>query len=376
MNLTSYEMRAISGRYNFADGHARYRSPLSPEQFLHMLSDFTKDGHNQLINEAAFHVAFFALAGQNQAANPQNCLYCPSASVSIELVANYLRIRGMTVALIEPVFDNLADILRRHNIPLVPIADSLLGRGLSEVITTIDADAIFLVLPNNPTGSTISSVDFENIVHLCAAHDKLLILDFSFRFFCPAFRTWNQYAVLFDSRVRFISIEDTGKTWSTSELKVSPILSDDFTHQAILSIYSDLFIAHSPFVLSVVEKVIRDTIDNSLENTILSIVDANRQLLRQSIPSELMIPRTTNFSSVEWLQVVNGMTDLEWEHKLRQYEVYVLPGRKFFWSNHKSAYYFIRIALMRDPDVFKYGVERLQDAFNGLKGTMRNVKIR
>jgi aspartate/methionine/tyrosine aminotransferase len=361
--LTDYELDALAKPYNLADGHARYTFG-SLNETQDRLSHLLSQGQEQELAEAQFFKSFFALSRQHSVQASQRVLYNPSASISIEIVANYLRLHSLSVALIEPVFDNLADIIKRHHIRLEPLHEELLSKyGLEEWLKTIDTDAIFLVIPNNPTGHVFSETDFSTIVDFCVHANKLLILDFSFRFFAPDLLTWDQYALLEQSNVRYIAIEDTGKTWPTFELKVSPLLTDSHTYRSICSIYRDIFICHSPLALAFVESYVQDSYQRGLSETIWSISEGNRTVLRKALTNTVFKVAGQTNTSVEWLSIEHAMSDIELVNRLQTYGLYVLPGRNFFWTHSQENSRFIRIALMRDPQHFARGIERLERFF-------------
>lgn len=361
--LTDYELDALSQLYNLADGHARYSFP-SCHTLEERLSHLLVQAQDQERAEGQFFEAFFSLSHQPPADIAQRILYAPSASISIEIVANYLRMQGCSVSLIEPVFDNLADIVKRHGVPLKPLSEQCLAEhGLESWLKTVQTGALFLVVPNNPTGYLFSEADLTTIVDFCVREKKLLILDFSFRFFAPGLLTWNQYDLLERSGVRYIAIEDTGKTWPTYELKVSPLLADIQTFSDISSIYRDIFICHSPLALSFVAGFIQDSYQCGLEASIWSISEANRALLRETIAgTPFKVAGDTN-TSVEWLSIENEMDDVQVVHHLQRFGLYVLPGRNFFWSHPQESCQFVRVALMRDPAHFSQGVGRLHRFF-------------
>ncbi len=209
--LTDYEISALPAEFNFTDGHARYRFIQS--DIFEKLPDLLKGRLDQRQVEHEFATAYFGLGNQGQV-NLERTLYCTSASISIEVIANYLRLHKMSVSLIEPAFDNLADILMRHKIHLEALAEEILPElGLAKWLETITTDALFLVIPNNPTGHTFVEAEFQSIIDFCLRKRKLLILDFSFRFFTQILSTWSQYELLERSGVDYIAFGDTGKTW-------------------------------------------------------------------------------------------------------------------------------------------------------------------
>src|SRR5262249_57416978 len=100
---------------------------------------------------------FSRLAKQTWDADALGYLMCFTASMAFEIVANYLRQRHLSVTLIEPCFDNLSDIFRRHDIPLRPLSDEWLespNDAFERALGELRTDAICLVTPNNPTGRT------------------------------------------------------------------------------------------------------------------------------------------------------------------------------------------------------------------------------
>jgi hypothetical protein len=70
--------------------------------------------------------AFSQLAGQTWDEQDLGYLTCFTTSMAFEIVANHLRLNGLSPALIEPCFDNLADIFQRHRIAVRPLPDDVL----------------------------------------------------------------------------------------------------------------------------------------------------------------------------------------------------------------------------------------------------------
>jgi len=363
--LTDYEIDALSRSFNFADGHARYSVAQNYAPLLESLPHLLTRRFDQDEVEYDFGKTFFGL-GRQTLPDHQRMLYCPSASISIEIVANYLRMKNLSVSLIEPIFDNLADTIKRHNVVLKPLKEDYLHEGDTSKLKDIDTDAIFLVIPNNPTGYLLSRSFFSEIVDFCKKADKLLILDFSFRFFIPDALIYDHYAVLEQSGVRYIALEDTGKTWPTSEIKVSPFVADTQTYPFIQSIYRDIFICHSPLALALVGEFIKVSQGEGAEKRFQAIIKANRNLLRETISDTPLKPVSNPLASVEWIHIDDEMNDLEIVKRLQTHGIHVLPGRQFFWSHGNASCQFVRVALMRDTDLFARGMSVLQKAIPAL----------
>lgn len=362
--LTDYELKALSSVYNLADGHARF---MNNESFSNMI-DFLKRGYVQIAKhelvEKEFLEAFAFLSGQKSLAKKLQVLYSPSASLSIEIVANYLRIKNTNTALVEPVFDNLADILKRHSVLSKAIkVPEYVNLGVINYLSKIDTSSFFFVIPNNPTGHIFEKNEFVQLVNYCKTHEKLLVLDFSFRFFCDDMSRWDQYEILEESKVRYIAIEDTGKTWPTFELKASAMLADPNTFSDLQRIYRDLFINLSPFVLGLLTHFLKS--NDYTVASINKIITKNRVTLLNQIDATSLISENLPNGSVEWLRIVKPpSSDIEITEHLMKSGVLILPGKHFFWSENNLNTNYIRIALMRDEEYFREATDVLLRALN------------
>lgn len=372
--LTDYEIRAWSHPGNYADGHAKY--PFWNSALLDhshhtewLLSEFDQEEE-----EIRFARRYFDIAGESTISTIERLLYVSSASLSIEIIANYLRLEGMSVSLLHPTFDNLADIMKRHKLDLRPIEEDVLHTHLESHLLTYscDTDAIFLVLPNNPTGWSTSEEEFGYLVEHCQRNDKLLILDFSFRFYSMELLSWSQYDVLDRSGIRYVALEDTGKTWPTNELKISLLRADPLTYEKLTPIYRDLFICASPVALAFISTLLEHSLELGLVNTVLPTCARNRQLLHDALLGSPFIPMSIGTVPIEWIQCPAGVASQEIEERLRSEGVFVLPGHPFFWNDPPLGDRFFRIALMRDPIRFANDMltvaSVLKDTAQGIAG--------
>src|SRR5262249_42004100 len=154
---------------------------------------------------------FSRLAGQTWDEDALGYLMCFTASMAFEIVANYLRLNRLSLSLIEPCFDNLADIFHRHQIPMRPVPDALLevpGDAFERALGAIESDAICLVTPNNPTGMTLAEGNLESLLRFCKERRKLLILDSCFRAYLPRDLVYDQYRLVLESGVDAVLVED------------------------------------------------------------------------------------------------------------------------------------------------------------------------
>jgi aspartate/methionine/tyrosine aminotransferase len=277
--------------------------------------------------------------------------------MAFEIIANHLRLNQLSLALIEPCFDNLADIFHRHEIPMQPIADGLLEAPratFDRALSTIDADAICLVTPNNPTGTTLSEGNLRSLLHFCKEGQKLLILDNCFRAYQPRDSVYDQYELVREAGVDAVLVEDTGKTWPTSEIK-APFFAVSRARELfdrIYDIYTDFLLHVSPVGIKLMHEFIRLSQQDDMAS-IHEVVRVNRKALYDNLAGTFLTPRERPFSSVAWLHIDHALSGMELEHILNEHGVFVLPGSHFFWHDRRQGEKFIRVALARDADMFR-----------------------
>jgi histidinol-phosphate/aromatic aminotransferase/cobyric acid decarboxylase-like protein len=105
-----------------------------------------------------------------------------AASISAIVAAMFVHQRRLSVALVEPCFDNLRALLVNVGVPLQPLPEQVLYDPdliYERLAQTVAADVVFLVDPNNPTGVSMlkdGRRGFEAVVGFCQDHSKILNL--------------------------------------------------------------------------------------------------------------------------------------------------------------------------------------------------------
>jgi aspartate/methionine/tyrosine aminotransferase len=358
-NLTGYEIDSLPRSYNLTDGHAFRRWSAAEEAIIDRAAQLFKANNRQqqIEIEREYIQAFSRLAGQTWDENALGYLMCYTASMAFEILANYLRLNHLSLALIEPCFDNLADIFHRHNIPMRPLPDALLeapAETFEHALSTIDADAICLVTPNNPTGMTLAEGNLRTLVAFCKKTRKLLILDHCFRSYLPRQLIHDQYRMVIDAGIDVVLVEDTGKTWPTSEIKAPYFAASRsrgfFDH--IYDIYTDFILHVSPVGIKLIHEFIRLSQQDNLAS-IHDVVRVNRQTLYNNLSGTLLTPCERPFASVAWLRIEHSLNGMQLKQLLDEHGVFVLPGEHFFWHDRRQGEPFIRVALARDADTFR-----------------------
>jgi len=356
-NLTKNQINKLSDIHNYTDGHAYRRWSIAEENIINNSAKLFKsvDRKNQRSIEEKYICEFFKLSYQTLNLNNLEFYMCFTASMALEVVGNYLRLKNLTVGLIEPCFDNLADILKRHHVPMKTFPDELLEgstQELKEFLSTFKVDVIFLVTPNNPTGKSITKNNFELLVDFCKVNKVTLILDSTFRFFLPSTEVFDQYKILDKYDIDFMVIEDTGKTWPTLEIKAPFFCVSHRLIEPIYDIYSDFLLHISPFAIALMTEFIKiSQIDDC--GYIKDIIAKNRASLNASVRGTYLKPVESPFMSVSWLKITNGAKSKDVVDYLAEHNVYILPGNQFFWSNQTRGDEYVRISLNRDVEEFE-----------------------
>lgn len=367
--LTEFEFDGLSARYGFADGHAYHDLDQMQLAIIDRLPHLWRSAAQlrQRDVERRFSSAFYQLAGQFSMIDDDNFRICTSASQSIDMACAWAARTGKRIALVEPTFDNLALIVRRWQIPLIPVPEAVLVNDLSR-LDPATFDILFIVNPNNPTGQTLSLIEFEAIANWCKAHGKTLVCDFCFRFFSRSIGDY--YDVLRSSGVDFIAIEDTGKTWATMDMKASLIAYSRTLKAEIEEVFHEIFLGVSPFCLSVLTELISDTQARGLPGTLWHLVAENRRLFRAAIDDSFLKidpAAATSPLALEWVQIHHpDYDDLRLTAHLKDAGIACLPGRFFHWSlEDRLGHQNVRFSLLKPRKTVEHGARMLAGILRG-----------
>ncbi|WP_434609657.1 aminotransferase class I/II-fold pyridoxal phosphate-dependent enzyme [Pseudomonas sp. D2-30] len=380
-DITQHEISALKTRFNLADAHTHQDQSVTQREIVSRLPElwYRAQGQSQYQSEQEFIQAFFTFHGQEHALKRHDEIYLVyAASIAMHITATYLRKRNMSVGLIEPCFDNLHDLLKHMEVPLTPLDEALLQSSTSVYAklqaAAANVDAIFLVDPNNPTGTSMfadGADTFVEVARYCKDHRKLLILDFCFAAFFKASggSRLDAYAILDDIGTEYIIMEDTGKTWPLQDTKCATIMSSRAINADIYSIVTSVLLNVSPFILNVVTQYIRDSNADDFES-VRSVLDVNRAAAREHLHGSFLSYLTPAVeTSVAWFEILrDGVSADDLQAYLMAYEVYVLPGKYFYWSQPQAGQKYIRLALARKPEEFEQAVRTIALALENYHG--------
>lgn len=373
VDLTQHEIQALRTRFNLADAHTHQRQSAAQRTIVDRLPALWYEAEEGLQStyERRFTEAFFRLHRQPTALARDKTLLSYAASISTMVAGMYLKRRRMSVTLVEPCFDNLYDVLGNMGVPLYPLDEEALhdpDRIYAELKRRVRTDALFLVDPNNPTGFTLLQYGrkgFEEVVRFCKDHDKLLVFDFcfaSFTLFDPELARFDVYELLEESGVSYLAIEDTGKTWPVQDAKCAMITASDDIREDVYNLHTSVLLNVSPFVLNMLTQYVEESERDSLAS-VREVLTANREAIRKALAGTfLQYQDPVADVSVAWARINHPeMTATELQRVLGAAEVYVLPGRFFYWSQPDKGESYVRFALAREPQVFADAMVRMRE---------------
>ncbi len=379
-DITQHEIEALKTRFNLADAHTHQSQSPSQREIVASLPDlwYKAEDQTQHQSEQEFIETFYGFHGQHTALQRRDEIYLVyAASIAMHITATYLRKQRMNVGLIEPCFDNLHDLMKHMEVPMSPLDESLF-RDSSAIYDRLveqasELDAIVLVDPNNPTGFSLFAegpAPFMEVVRFCKDHDKLLILDLCFAAFMLASGQprCDVYAILEEAGIRYIAMEDTGKTWPLQDAKCATIMASRDLNEDIYNILTSVLLNVSPFILNLVTRYVQDSGADGFAS-VRDLLETNRALARAKLDGSLLsycepMVRT----SVAWFHIDDPEISAdELQAYLLQNYIYVLPGKYFYWHNPERGQRYIRIALARKPEIFAQTMDAMQGALEAYR---------
>ncbi|GAA0377382.1 aminotransferase class I/II-fold pyridoxal phosphate-dependent enzyme [Streptomyces blastmyceticus] len=376
LDLTQHEIEALKTRFNLADAHTHQQQSPGQQEIVAALPAlwYEAEATRQADLEDRFKEVFFRLHGQHSV-RAESTMLSYAASISTLVAGMYLKRHDISVSLVEPCFDNLPDVLHNVGVQPVPVPEDVLhdaDRIYERLAASVTTDALFLVDPNNPTGFSLLShgrKGFEEVVRYCVDHDKLFIVDLCFAAFAladPRFGRFDLYELLDTSGVRYIALEDTGKTWPLQDAKCALLTCSRDLHEDVYNIHTSVLLDVSPFILNFLSRYVEDSIEDGMAS-VRDVITRNREAAQKALAGSLLehIEPAVNVS-VAWFRIQDAnvkATDLQ--RHLAQHEVYVLPGTFFFWNEPERGESYVRLALARDPGEFLASVTRLREAVDG-----------
>ncbi len=364
-NLTHIERQALQSPINLADGHARQSlHPATMSAVIERFGALMSAPVDVTQIEGEFLDAMTARSGVPY--NRPRTWISYSASIAIDIVAKLLTRRGLRVGLVAPTFDNLSALIERNGTELVAVPEEWLTPSVDfDKLASLDLSALFVVQPNNPTGTSWSRDTWQDVCTWAAANHIVLVGDMSFRLFDPEM-CWDQLALAERTGASLILIEDTGKIVPLHDTKVgvvtcTPDLEAELReiHEAVLLNVSSIDLALITVVLGASSGV--DEIQRARD-----LVQSNKQQVREFAEKHDLSILSIGGLSVEWLDV--GPMKSQIMSACVDRGLIVLPGEYFHWNELEDnrGTDRVRLALMRDEEILRDGLTRFSAALSAL----------
>ena len=353
-DITQHEIEALKFEYNLADAHTHQSQSPSQRKIVDSLPDLWLDSEKKKQGqlEEEFIKVFFEAQRQKEALKTPTMLVY-AASIAMVIIANYLMKKKMSVALIDPCFDNIHDILKHMQVPMESLKEGWLHDPdfiYENLKNNVKADALFIVDPNNPTGFTLTGTaqdeeltkkGFLEVFRYAKDYKKVLIFDFCFAsFLLPGTELgiFEIYKYLEESGVSYITIEDTGKTWPLQDTKVALLKTSKDLHEEVYNIHTSYLLNVSPFILNVVAQYILDSQKDHFAS-VNDLLKVNRDLARDVLSGSLLeLQEPKSNVSVAWFKIKNeAILASDLQKAILKEGVYVLPGTYFFGATEKKA---------------------------------------
>ena len=365
--ITFTERQAFDMHYNLADAQVYVQLDDKLRGVMHNLSGLAEQAYATGIEElkASFletYCGFYDLPIRNDAVRT---LFCYSATIALEITANVIRTADRfarkNIALLHPTFDATYYICQRHDLHIFSVSQTALKDSgeLRGILEQANIEALFLTVPNNPTGEVLSREELQAVCDICKSLDILLVVDACFRFYWNH-QVFDHYAILIDSGVEYIVIEDTGKLFNVLDIKVGVMRYRTTVDKAIEDIHLD-FVLNVPR-LSLV--VLRELLANASDyrQRIFADLTQRRQQLAQAASGMGCQIISQPYVPVALAQFTHDIDDKRLEKHLQRQSVAVLSARGYYWHDPAQGKNKLRIALLRETDYFTNGLARLSQA--------------
>lgn len=229
-------MKTIQPFFNLACGYPQLSAPELPGLVAAAFTDTAMSPPQQAVMLERFQHTYFSFAGQHSLAKNKGDTYgihvAKSATDGIRAALKYLVSRKeiVDIGIINPAPPFLHGLMEMENLHPIRIGEEFLygqrpfAHDEAEHEKLKDVGALFLTLPNNPSGKYPSEARFASLMKYCKDHGIIVIADFCFRLFAPL-EEWDQYDVMRRSGVKFIAIEETGKTFDAGGQKLAFVIA-------------------------------------------------------------------------------------------------------------------------------------------------------
>jgi aspartate/methionine/tyrosine aminotransferase len=361
------EYAALDAAVNLADGHPRVQLDTRVwDGAINFQAAFRQALRSETRAEQRLIDSFEALLGERF---PRRPLISYSVSSLVMVLANHFRQRGLDVAMAEPNFDNIRDLLISGGVAVETFPEEDLATRIAVFERGAAPAVLWLTSPSNPTGRTLDVDVYHDLARHCQEAGTLLVVDNCFRFFAGSIRPFAQYALLESyPDLDYVLLEDTGKTVPLVDVKVGLLLPSRRLAGALTRLNQELLLSVSPYLLNVLCDAISVLAAGALNDWLRPLVDGNRRVLVEALrpyADRLRLASWSADSPFLWYHVQAPADGERLTLAARAAGVHVLPGTRFYADRPLPGRAFVRIALTRDREVVERGAATLCQVLDG-----------
>ena len=275
-----------------------------------------------------------------------------AAGVAIDILGRCFAQRTRRVGVIHPTLDCLPALIRSRGVEVVPFNEARLNRR--DPLEGLDGiGGLYIASPNNPTGTVLDPRRLRKLAESCARRGVALAIDSCFRVFDPLAQ-YDHYAVLDDSGVDYVILEDTGKLWPLAGVRLAFLAFPAHSNLGIPEASADVLMMAPPFSTLVVEAFGYDLAAHGMK-AIHERIAANRAILARALAgseaAELAYPNSK--VSMALIRLAPGLSSTRLWGRLLRRSVSAVPGRPIWWARGGQGEHYLRVALAREPEVLE-----------------------
>jgi aspartate/methionine/tyrosine aminotransferase len=354
-SLTQMQLLGVGSGTNVAEGYPRFALTHTQrgivERFPALLAEAIATPFPVL--EARAHHALFDALGQHSAPiGTGRILSYYASTVAIDVIGGCLASVTSKVAVISPVLDCIPALFRHRGLQLEGLTEGRLAS--TDPLAGLDGiGAVVVASPNNPTGTVITAPQMRRLAEACVERDVILVIDQCFRAFDPRAQ-FDTIALLDESGVDYVVVEDTGKLWPVGGIKLGFTIASEHSRLDLATAASDVLLTAPPFATVVVEAFAHDMGNGGLER-LQARIAANRAALREELEGcdFASVADGNSRASVSRIGLAKGLTGTRLWGQLLRMDVHAVPCRPFYWSRSSQGERYLRIALARETDVVR-----------------------
>jgi aspartate/methionine/tyrosine aminotransferase len=355
---------------NVAEGYPRFAFTASQQAIVDRLPAFMAEAQATpySILEARAQRALLDAVGQRAApVGTGRILSYYAAGVAIDIVGRCLARRTTRVAVIHPTLDCLPALIRSRGVEVVPFNESRMNRR--DPLEGLDGvGGLYIANPNNPTGTVEDPQRLRRLAEACARRGVALAIDACFRVFDPRAQ-YDHYAVLDETGVDYVILEDSGKLWPLGGVRLSFLAFPAHSRLGIPEASADLLMMAPPFSTLVVEAFGHDLAAGGMA-VIHERMAANRAIVAKALAGSavagLAYPEST--VSMALIRLAPGLSSTRLWGRLLRRGVSAVPGRPIWWARGGEGEHYLRIALAREPAVLERAGREIRAELDAMAG--------